>query len=312
MKVEKTPIAFFTYNRPLHARLSLAALLRCDRIDECCIYAFSDGPKREGDIVLVNATREALRELLPESAVLVERNTNIGLAKSVKDGVSILCTKYGRAIVVEDDLIVTNNFIAYMLDSLDLYAENERVYQISGYMHKVQLCCDTDAVFLPYTTTWGWATWQRAWITMDEDHAGALCCLRNRKLRSKFDLDNSCTYTKMMQEKSEGINDSWGILWWWTVFKQSGLVLHPKVSKLYSIGFDGSGRHSGKSDYPQQLTVDEATTHHFKSDFSFPDQIEIDKLSYKIVVKYFRKLNSVNQMSIKDSIFSWLTKYIKR
>ena len=38
--------------------------------------------------------------------------------------------------------------------------------------------------------------------------------------------------------------DSWAILWNWTVFRRSGLVVYPPVSFVRNIGFDGSGSHA--------------------------------------------------------------------
>src|SRR3954465_12065791 len=47
---QKTPIALFIYNRPQHAELALESLSQCDRLDECSLQIYCDGPKQADDV----------------------------------------------------------------------------------------------------------------------------------------------------------------------------------------------------------------------------------------------------------------------
>ena len=58
---------------------------------------------------------------------------NKGLAKSIISGVSEILDKYGKAIVVEDDLYTSRSFLRFMNDMLNKYELDERVMQVSGY-----------------------------------------------------------------------------------------------------------------------------------------------------------------------------------
>jgi hypothetical protein len=42
--------------------------------------------------------------------------------------------------------------------------------QVSGYMFPVNLELEEDALFLPLTSTWGWATWKSRWEICDPTH----------------------------------------------------------------------------------------------------------------------------------------------
>src|SRR6185312_13840960 len=101
--MKRTPVAFFAYNRPEHADRALRSLASCRRFDECDLFLFADGPKSEAVWEKVEATRAVLRNWVPRlGAELVERTVNLGLARSIHSGVTELCHRYDRVVVVED------------------------------------------------------------------------------------------------------------------------------------------------------------------------------------------------------------------
>jgi GT2 family glycosyltransferase len=275
VKTATTPIALFTYNRPDHTGRALASLTRCDRFDECRIYIYCDGPQGEHDWTAVEASRRVVRDWAEKrGAVVIERQANLGLARSIVTGVSDLCREYGRVIVLEDDLVVSPGFIDYILQALDLYQDAAEVYQISGYMFPVKLSISTDAVFLPLTTTWGWATWERAWRIFDWQATGARTRLADAETKERFDLSGSYPYAQMLENRLAGKNDSWGILWWWAVFHTGGVVLYPRRSLVWVGGFDGSGTHTGRSAIRQAPL--ETVLEYLPASWRFPPDIRID------------------------------------
>jgi len=192
-----TPVALFIYNRPAHTKLVLDSLSRCRRLDECLLRIYCDGPKRPEDSTAVGEARQVAREWAARlHAEVIERETNLGLAQSVISGVSELCASYGRVIVVEDDFILSPSFLDYMLLALDRYADEPKVYQISGYMYPIQHATKPDAFFLPLTTTWGWATWARAWQIFDGNAGDAGNLLRDPEVRRRFNLDDAIPMPK--------------------------------------------------------------------------------------------------------------------
>lgn len=241
-----TPVAVFAYNRPAHIAAAMDALGRCDRLDECQVHVFCDGAKDEAGGAAVTATREVVRERAKAlGAEVVEREVNLGLARSIVAGVTDLCERYGRVIVVEDDLVVAPDFLDFMLQALDRYADVGSVYQVSGFMFPVVHPEGADAFFLPLTTTWGWATWARAWEAFDWHATGAAEALRDPATRAAFDPYGDGRFFTMLADRLAGRNDSWGILWKWEVFRRGGLVLYPRLSLVRQMGWDGSGTHGG-------------------------------------------------------------------
>lgn len=283
---ESTPIALFTYNRPDHVRLTLETLSRCDRLDECTLRIYCDGAK-EDDTANVLAVRKVAHEWADRlGGEVIERETNLGLARSIVTGVTELCQSHGRVIVVEDDFVLSPSFLDYMLQALDRYADDANVYQISGYMFPVKHPPESHACFLPLTTTWGWATWARAWKAFDWNPTRALGQLKDTAVRRQFDLDDAYPYATMLEGRLQNKNDSWGILFWWAVFEAGGLVLYPPESLVYVGGFDDTGTHC--SSYQWSVSQSQSEILNGSRRLELPSTIEVDAVVFDEVRKFLR------------------------
>lgn len=288
----KTPIALFIYKRAAHTRLVLESLSRCRRLDECALKIYCDGPKRPEDAAAVAAAREIAREWAARlGAEVIEREANLGLARSVFSGVSELCESHGRVIVIEDDFALSPAFLDYMLSALDAYAGEPTVYQISGYMYPIRHAPQPDAFFLPLTTTWGWATWSRAWRIF-EWQPGDAEALQDAEVVRRFNLNNAYPYAEMLRRRLNGENDSWGILFWWAVFRANGLVLHPRKSLVWNGGFDESGTHCGDQAWSSQSLSEIAVDQWETKPFLFPEQVATDEIAFEKVIRHLRSEQS--------------------
>ncbi|WP_319587446.1 glycosyltransferase [uncultured Desulfobulbus sp.] len=250
---KKTPLAFFAYNRPTHTKRALEALTNCSRFDEVEIYIYSDGPISGDASSGVHETRKVLRDWAETyKSNLIEQSQNLGLAKAIVNGVSELCARYGRVIVVEDDLVVSPDFLHYMIETLDHYEKDENVMQVGGCTISAPRELTADVFLLPVTTTWGWATWQRSWqhFSWQPEHLEA--ARHDSDWKKLFDLNGTCAFTSMLEDRLAGKNNSWGILWWYVVSRRRGLVAYPAQSLVWNGGFDGTGIHCGSSDFLQQ------------------------------------------------------------
>jgi GT2 family glycosyltransferase len=209
------PIVLFVYNRPVHTKRTLKSLEENGLAKESELYIFSDGPKKgctKDQLEKINTTRKVLREKKWCRKVhIIERKENIGLANSVIAGVSEIVNKFGKVIVLEDDLILSPHFLEYMNNALSRFEKNKKVMQISGYMFPVKIQSDNDAFFLPFTSSWGWATWKRAWDLFDVSGKNISLLSKNKKLQHKFDLDGSYSYYRMLKLQQKGKIDSWAI-----------------------------------------------------------------------------------------------------
>lgn len=237
------PVLVFAYRRPDHLRNTLNSLMRCDGFIQSPVILYCDGPRNKDETNLVMATREVAKTMLGERATYHFSPVHLGLSCSVIAGVTDIVERFGRVIVVEDDLELSTSFLTFLNHALDHYAHDTRIFQISGYMFGVPELPNASSVFLPFIVSWGWATWKRAWDQFDPMASGWESLLTSRSLRRHFNLDEAYDYTTMLMRQMIGLIDSWAIRWYWTVFKANGLVLFPPVSLVYNAGLDGSGTH---------------------------------------------------------------------
>lgn len=248
------PVILFTYNRPEHTKRTIEALAANELAEETELYIFSDAAKKEADAAKVREIREyagRVSEFL--SVTLVAREENYGLARNVIEGVTDIVNRYGRVIVLEDDLVTNRFFLRFMNDGLNRYEKEQRVTGITGFSHF------GDEIGLPYEsyfhtltgTSWSWATWADRWKYFDEECSDWTDMVSDAKLRKRFNYDNTYDFYKIMKmQQTDEKTNSWAIRWYWTNFRRNAYILSPTKSLVSNEGWDGSGVHCGKSKEP--------------------------------------------------------------
>ena len=283
-----SPIILFVYNRPEHTRKTLESLEKNDLAKESELFIYADGPKEKVSNECLENIKET-RKIIYEKqwcgkVNIIERDKNMGLANSVITGVTEIINKLGKVIVLEDDLLLSKNFLKYMNDALDKFENEANVMQISGYMFPVEIQGENDAFFLPFTTSWGWATWKRVWDNFDGSLNGKNMLDENKELRKKFDLSESYPYYKMLKMQEKGKVDSWAIRFYLNVFLKNGLILYPQKTMVNNIGLDGSGIHCSL-EVKQGIINNNFVVKKFSSPFLD------EKIESKII--YFLKNNNI-------------------
>jgi hypothetical protein len=271
------PIALFVFKRPWHTQKTLESLAANDLARESELFVFADGPRGAHDAEAVRAVRDVVRRTNACKRVhLIESARNRGLAASIIQGVGRLVHEYGRVVVLEDDLVLSPWFLEYMNGAIERYARCERVMQIAGNMFVSHAPAASDSVFLPIVSSWGWATWRRAWRFFDENLAGAREILDDEPLRRRFDLMGCYPYSYLVGQQMQGRIDSWAIRWYLSVFRRDGLVLYPTRPLVRNIGFDGTGVHCETTrDWEVSLSAQPIQ--------SYPRSIDVDQPTFDVV-----------------------------
>ena len=157
------PITLFTYNRPWHTRQTVESLQKNILAEQSEVFIFSDGPKNEEDKKKVEEVRNYIRMINGfKKVTLRERRKNLGLANSVIAGVTEIISKYGKTIVLEDDLFISPYFLQFMNDGLNYYKTEKKVASIHGYVFPVKRKLP-ETFFLKHSGSLGWATWKNRW-----------------------------------------------------------------------------------------------------------------------------------------------------
>jgi hypothetical protein len=247
--LKPAPLILFAYNRPDHLRRTLDSIRSNPLAAQSTFYAFSDGPKTAEDAPAVAEVREILQKIEGFAAVdLEESPENRGLAASVIRGVTRVLETHDRAIVLEDDLEFSSDFLTFMNAALDAYADRTDVFSVSGYLYPIPLPPDytADVLLLPRASSWGWATWrdrweQADWAVSDFSELEKNPAARQPLLRGGDDL------WPMLQKQQRGLISSWAVRWSLAHARHGAYGVFPRESKVRNTGADGSGTHTGST-----------------------------------------------------------------
>ena len=297
------PIGLFVYRRANILPSVLASLRNCPEFAATDCFVFSDGPKNQEAVGDVERVRAIVSDCGMKNVQLIASDENRGLARSIEAGVGRLCDQYGRAIVLEDDLLVSPSLLAWFNAALDKYESDDRVFQISGHNFDVPSMRSEDCgFFVPMITSWGWATWARAWKHYQPDATGWDEIRANRSARRDFDLGGNYPYARMMEMQLAGKIDSWAIRWYLSVYRQRGLALFPPRTLVQNIGSDGAATHRGIAGRIRNALAIRRSPAPDARVPTLPEQVSVDE------GKFRRLKRSIFWQSSKLSPLHWLTK----
>lgn len=280
------PIILFIYNRPDHALQTLEALAANTLAQDSDLFIFADGPKENAtsqQLEKIHQTREVARsKKWCKSVTVIESEKNKGLAASIISGVTEISQKYGKVIVLEDDIVTGKYFLKFMNDALNKYENEKKVWHIAGWRDPVKHANAGASYFYPVMDCWGWATWADRWQYFKKDVAYYQTIFTD-ELKFHFNMDGAePDYWAQIEANASGKINTWAIFWYATIFLKEGLCLAPTKSLVRNVGFDNTGVHCGVS--PMQIIKDSID---YKIE-SFPGKIEITKKEYRKNITFFK------------------------
>lgn len=296
------PIVLFAFNRLKSLTACVSSLIDNEEAAETDLIVFVDGPRNyiSGEAMKVNAVREFVKSITGfRNVELHFSNVNKKLGPSIIAGVTDVINRYGRAIVIEDDLVASTNLLAFMNQGLDKYEKNENVFSICGYTNKVKIPKDYqyDAYFCPRSSSWGWATWKNRWESVDWE----LNDWNTVEMRAKaFNQWGGSDCFSMLKGWHDGRNQSWAIRFCYNQFIQNKQSLFPIVSKIDNEGFDGSGTNC-KQYNRFKFDFDMIGS----KEFSLPEHVEVNRSLRSEVLKY-HSLRKRAFSKIMNFIYSWI------
>lgn len=267
------PIAVFAYNRPDCLVRMMDSLQRCEEFDQSIVTIFVDGPKNENDKAGVDGVRRVVQNLDLPNVGHAFSEINNGLRRSIYAGVSDVCARYGRVIVLEDDLILHPNALRYFNAALIRYENAESIWAIVAYIYNSPTLRNYGrALVLPFAHPWGWATWKRAWDKFSIDIEIDESDLRSAAFATMFDMNGLYPFSKLLKLAKSGTVDSWFIMWLYTIFQNGGRSIFPPHRLVENYGLS-EGTHATSLN-PYDWLVHRPTFSF--TDFSFPEKLDVD------------------------------------
>jgi len=287
-RIALAPIALFTFKRPFHTRRTLEALTRNVEFAESPLFIYCDGARNEADEEQVEKTRQLVHDWPHPNKTVIERELNCGLANSIIVGVTEICRRFGRVVVVEDDILTASNFLAYMNQALNFYQDNPKIWAISGFSYPMKSLrnLEHDATFGFRASSWGWASWGDRWDKVDWEVTDYADFMKDRDARARFKLGGS-DLCRMLRGQMRGKINSWAIRFCYAQFRNEMYDVFPKVSKTISIGFDIGATHTTGQSRRFQTTIDDGQ----QRLFSFPSNVKVDNVISREFASKFSLLN---------------------
>lgn len=236
--MEYAPVILFVYNRPSETKQTLDALKRNILSKETDLYIFSDAPKSPENIKQVEAVRAIINNINGFKKIFIyKQKKNKGLAQSIIDGVTTVIRKRKRAIILEDDLITSPNFLNFMNNCLTEFENNKTIMHIAGYSDPVKNITLPPLFFWRVVSTWGWATWEDRWAKFIDDPVYLYEKLIQSKQIENFDLNSYGFFIDQLLRNISGGKKTWGIKWQASIYLNNGLCVNPGKTLIQNIGF---------------------------------------------------------------------------
>lgn len=231
------------------------------------IYIALDGAKDQSAKMAQIEILKSVEKFKSSTSVpiqVLQRTENLGSGAGVISAVNWFFENETQGIILEDDLVVDENFFVYMNKAISILKTLPSALLASGtrlnskYSNEVTLCS--------YPIVWGWASTRDKWKLMSD-----LIFSKNSFRKIEGGLSEKAFWFTGKKRALKSRIDAWDIPLA-TGMRANGFEsLVPPVNLVTNIGFDKNASHTSKLQWP--LNLDRAQ--------SLPVLIQLDKSKFK-------------------------------
>lgn len=277
------PIVIFAYNRPSKIHSLLKSLENNQELKYSKIIFYIDKystiAEKENNLKVISTIKKWSENYITEINI---RTYNMGLKENILDGINNIFLKYESAIFLEDDLIVSSNFLNFINSSLKKYKFIKKVKHISGYNFPINNSNYNSSFFTNYMSCWGWATWKDRW-EKNLNYSKNEITNKNKFLRLKFTVYGyEKDFESQLKRNELGDINTWAIFWYQHIFLNKGLCLNPCISLVQNNGHEG--------EHGINISIYNSQINQNKVD-KFPKLLIINYLNLLKLIIFYRKKN---------------------
>jgi hypothetical protein len=243
MNKKKPALIVFAYNRPSHLKRVLIAIENYKINND--IYLFIDGPKNKTDIVNQKDIALSVTARFQKNYYkVIKRKKNLGLSKSIINGLNYVTKKYESVIVLEDDVIPYKKFFEFSFKALKKFKNNENIAAICGYQFPNwnKKNSELNGLILPNFNSWGWAIWSKNWLKYSKN----IKKIPKIKDKKHFPLFLKKYFDPKYYNKQK--RNIWTLNFMYYNYTSKKNYIFPNFSLTKNIGFDGTGVNSKSTD----------------------------------------------------------------
>ena len=245
-------VAVFVFNRDDLTRqvLSQLALVCPSRL-----YVISDGPRTEGEKLLVEQTRSVVDEVVDWDCDIVRcyREGNVGVYQNLTEGIEFVLSCEEQAIFLEDDNFPELSFFQFAEEVLEKYETEDSVLWVCGtnYLEDVSAETENSYFFTRNLQPCGWATWSHKFLKYYDKQ---LLDLTNAE-----EVAASYMYTELFEQQyfswrktkhlveKDNRRASWDHQMSYCLRRHELVGVVPVYNQIRNIGVDSRSTHGGSS-----------------------------------------------------------------
>lgn len=293
------PIVLFAYLRIDTLQAVVSSLLKNELALESDLFIYCDGVKTESQKEKQKTLIEYLYSIKGFKSVTVNvSDFNRGLDPSIIMGVTEIINKYGKIIVLEDDVVVASNFLLYMNQCLDEFELDSRIMSISGWGIDIERPqgYSYDVYLFGRSSSWGWGTWKDRWSSIDWEIKEWNSFSKDRKKIRAFNKRGGSDMFHMLKECMNGGN-MWDIRFCYNMFVKDMYSVIPIVSKTENIGYNELAVHCKPVKFKRfTSTLDVGIKKSFMLERGMKPNMELIKQRLKISSLYIRVLTRLRNI----------------
>ena len=241
----QVPVLFLVFNRPRHTQVVLE---RIRQARPPKIYIHCDGARAQvpGETEKVAEVRAILEKGIDWDCDMktLYRTENKGLREGVFDALNWFFKNEPCGIVLEDDCVPDLSFFPFCEQLLQHYADDPQIMHIgcSNLAEEQTIGLEESYVFSRFSFVWGWAGWRRAWEKMSLGLNGLTEFERSGKINQLVANPKAQAYMlDKFHATQDRKNNSWAYAWFYSILKNNGLCIVPKVNLVQNVGVGEEG-----------------------------------------------------------------------
>lgn len=243
LKKMKTSILFLVFNRIDTTR---QAFQKIRDVKPPRLYVAADGSRSEGERKKCEQVRKIATDVDWECEVkTLFRDQNLGCKMAVSGGIDWFFENEEMGIILEDDCLPDESFFYFCEELLHKYKNENKVMTISGNNFQTKQIAENSYYFSKYMHCWGWASWRRAWNHNDLNMEDWPKLKKEKFLPDLFSTKRAQIYwlNKFNNVYAKKI-DTWDYQWQYSIWKENGINILPKLNLVTNIGFGEDATHT--------------------------------------------------------------------
>ncbi len=258
----QTPILLMIFNRPDVTKQVFAAIRK---IKPTKLFIAADGARldKKEEAELCEETRNAVQNIdWPCEVFRKYYGENHGGSITIELSINWFFEHVENGIILEDDCLPNDSFFYYCQELLEHYKDSQKVMNISGSnFQDGKKRGNASYYFSIYPSTWGWATWRRAWRLYDKNMREFPDFIAKNKIHEivpRRAVNEQRYWLGFFQKEYSGKFIFWDVKWLFTIWSHGGIGIIPNYNLVTNIGFGPDATHT-KGDLGLSIATENLT-----------------------------------------------------